>query len=69
MKSEIETQKTEAKVVTLNISQVKPYWRNPRDNEASVPDVMQSISDYGYNQFIVVDPNFVIIAGTRALRH
>lgn len=55
--------KTEGKVVTLPLSKIKPYWRNPRDNEAGVPGVMQSITDYGYNQFIVVDTKNVIIVG------
>jgi hypothetical protein len=58
-----ETQKTEGRVVTMPLAQIKPYWRNPRDNEASVPAVMKSIEDYGYNQFIVVDADHVIIAG------
>ena len=55
--------KTEGKVITMPLSKIKPYWRNPRDNEKGVPGLMQSITDYGYNQFIVVDPSNVIIVG------
>jgi hypothetical protein len=51
------------KVAALKLSEIKPYWRNPRINEDSVELVAKSIEDYGYNQFIVVDPNNVIIAG------
>lgn len=53
----------EAEIVTLNINQIKPYWRNPRVNEQSVEAVAESIRQYGYNQFLVVDKNNVIIVG------
>lgn len=45
------------------LSAIKPYWRNPRDNRQSVDAVAQSIRDYGFNVPIVVDKEFVILAG------
>lgn len=50
-----------AQVIELELSQIKPYWRNPR--KGNVEAVKQSIKDYGYNQFIVVDKENVIIVG------
>jgi ParB-like chromosome segregation protein Spo0J len=47
----------------LRIDEIKPYWRNPRDNHAAVEKVKQSISNYGYNQLIAVDEKNVIIVG------
>ena len=51
------------KVIELSINTVKPYWRNPRDNDAAVEAVKKSIADYGMNQPIVLDAENVIIAG------
>lgn len=45
----------------VKLSELKPYWRNPR--VGNVEQVKQSIRDYGYNQYIVVDQNLVIIVG------
>lgn len=51
------------KIKKLKIGDVKPYWRNPRINDQAVEAVMQSIKDYGYNQYIAVDEKNVIITG------
>jgi ParB-like chromosome segregation protein Spo0J len=51
------------KLKNLKISQLKPYWRNPRKNDDAVEHIMKSIEDYGYNQPIVVDEKNVIIVG------
>lgn len=45
----------------LAISDIKPYWRNPR--RGNVNAVKESIKSYGYNQFIVVDKDYIIIVG------
>ena len=50
-------------IKTLTLAAIKPYWRNPRDNHAAVEKVKKSILDYGYNQFIAVDAENVIIVG------
>jgi ParB-like chromosome segregation protein Spo0J len=51
------------KIKTVNLTQIKPYWRNPRKNDQSVPLVKASIEKYGYNQPIAVDEDGVIVAG------
>jgi hypothetical protein len=48
---------------TLQITDIKPYWRNPRDNKVAVQKVKESISEYGYVKYILVDENNVIVAG------
>lgn len=50
-------------VTNLKINDIKPYWRNPRKNENAVEAVKQSIESFGFNSPIVVDKEYVIIAG------
>jgi ParB-like chromosome segregation protein Spo0J len=50
-------------IITLPVLDIKPYWRNPRENHEAVQKVKQSIAAYGYNQLIGVDKKHVIIAG------
>jgi len=51
------------KVKKINIKEVKPYWRNPRDNTVAVKKVKESIDKFGYNQYISVDKNNIIVTG------
>jgi hypothetical protein len=51
------------KVVQINAAEIKPYWRNPRDNDAAVEAVKASIQRYGFNSPLVVDTKYVILAG------
>lgn len=52
------------KTIDVDISLIKPYWRNPRNiSEKAVKVVAQSIKEYGFNQPIVIDKNNVIIVG------
>jgi hypothetical protein len=50
-------------IQNIPADQIKPYWRNPRKNEAAIPQVKESIEKYGYLQPIVVDSKNVIIVG------
>jgi site-specific DNA-methyltransferase (adenine-specific) len=47
----------------INITEIKPYWRNPRNNEGAIQAVAQSIKDYGFNYPLILDKENVIIAG------
>lgn len=49
--------------VTLKLSDIIPYERNPRKNDVAVDDVAESIRQCGYKARIIVDENNVIIAG------
>lgn len=50
-------------VKTVSIDSIKPYKNNPRDNEAGVDAVANSIKEFGWQQPIVVDKDNVIIVG------
>lgn len=47
----------------VSIKTIKPYWRNPRNNDTGVEAVKKSIEEYGFNSPIIVDKDYVIIAG------
>lgn len=51
------------KVETVSINIIKPYSKNPRNNEKAVEAVIKSITEYGFNVPILLDKNNVIIAG------
>jgi len=44
-------------------SELKPYLKNPRINEAAVDKVARSISEFGFRQPIVIDTDNTIIVG------
>lgn len=48
---------------TKKLSGIKPYANNPRENDAAVPAVIESIKQCGYIAPIIVDENNVILAG------
>lgn len=50
-------------VKNVSISKIKPYENNPRDNEAGVDAVANSIKQFKWQQPIVVDKDNVIIVG------
>jgi ParB-like chromosome segregation protein Spo0J len=51
------------KVEQVPITDIRPYWRNPRINEKAVEVVRLSLERYGFQQPLVVDRNRVIIVG------
>ena len=46
-----------------NLSEIKPYEKNPRINDAAVEAVARSIREFGFRQPIVVDSDGVIVVG------
>lgn len=51
-------------IETISLDKVRPYWRNPRRvTEDAVNQLIASIREYGYQQPIVVDSDYVIIVG------
>lgn len=50
-------------IITLPITEIKPYKNNPRNNLPAVDAVAESIRQNGYRARIIVDENHVIIAG------
>lgn len=56
------------KVEWISINKIIPYARNPRRNDGlPVAKVKASLLEFGWQQPIVVDENFVILAGHRPL--
>ena len=47
----------------VKIADIRPYDRNPRNNDGAVNAVAASIKEFGWQQPIVVDRDGVIIAG------
>tara|TARA_R110002153_G_scaffold189041_1_gene341869 strand:+ start:5221 stop:5820 length:600 start_codon:yes stop_codon:yes gene_type:complete len=62
-KKKIEKKIAELKSKEVSLSRIKPYWRNPRNNDNAVEVVKKSMDEFGYLQPIVVDENNVIIVG------
>ena len=50
-------------VVYQDISQIHPYKNNPRNNEAAIEPVAQSIKRFGFRVPILIDGKGTIIAG------
>ena len=50
-------------VKDTDISEIKPYERNPRNNDEAVEYVANSIKEFGFQQPIVVDKDGIIIVG------
>lgn len=50
-------------IFKIATEKVIPYARNPRKNEEAVSKVAASIKEFGWRQPIVVDKDYVIIAG------
>ena len=55
-------------IIYRDLSELIPYDRNPRNNEAAVGPVAESIRQFGFKCPIIIDGNDVIVAGhTRLL--
>jgi ParB-like chromosome segregation protein Spo0J len=52
----------------LNINKIVPYENNPRDNAKTVQRVIDSIQNFGWQVPIVVDEEFIILAGHTRLK-
>lgn len=50
-------------IVDRDIKSIRPYERNPRMNEASIPKVAASIREFGFKVPIIIDRDGVIVAG------
>ena len=51
------------KIVMKNLTDIKPYERNPRNNSRTVGLVASSITEFGFKNPIIIDKDGVIIAG------
>ena len=51
------------KIQMLQLSSIKPYWRNARKNDNTIEQLKKSIGEFGFNQPLVLDANNTIIVG------
>lgn len=51
------------KIQKVKLSDIFPYYNNPRDNARAVEPVMESLKKFGFIKPIMVDKNMVIICG------
>ena len=55
-------------ITMMEINKVIPYENNPRKNDDAVDEVANSIEKFGFKNPIIVDKNYVIIAGHTRLK-
>ena len=55
-------------IVNMKITDIRPYEKNPRINDAAVEAVARSIKEFGWQQPIVVDKDMVVIVGHTRLK-
>ena len=56
------------KLLIKNVEELIPYENNPRNNDAAVPMVAESIKEFGFKVPIIIDKDNVIIAGHTRLK-
>ena len=47
----------------LKITEIQPYYNNPRNNSRAIKPTAESIRRFGFTKPILVDKNNIIIAG------
>lgn len=50
-------------ILTLNLSEIYPYEKNPRNNDSAVDAVAASIKEFGFKVPIIIDKDNIIVAG------
>lgn len=50
-------------LIEMTIESIKPYENNPRKNDSAVDKVAESIKEFGFKVPIIVDKDYIIIAG------
>ena len=55
-------------IINLKLEEIKPYKKNPRKNDISVPKVKKSIDSFWFNQPILLDTDKIIITGHSRLK-
>lgn len=55
-------------IENLKVEEIIPYENNPRNNDAAVPAVAESIKQFGFKVPIVIDKNKVIVCGHTRLK-
>lgn len=51
------------RVIDVPIEEIRPYEKNPRNNDSAVGKVAESIKEFGFQQPLVIDENGVMVVG------
>ena len=52
----------------INVEDIVPYWRNPRNNDETLPALVKSVEKYGFKVPLILDSKNVIISGHTRFR-
>lgn len=55
-------------IIMMKTGDLRPYEDNPRSNDEAVAYLKKSLSEFGFTQPILIDPDHVIIAGHTRLK-
>ncbi|UKI33660.1 MAG: ParB N-terminal domain-containing protein [Lentisphaeria bacterium] len=55
-------------IINMKLSEIRQYEKNPRFNDGAVEAVAKSIKEFGFQQPIVVDKDFVVVVGHTRLK-
>lgn len=50
-------------IINVKVDDLKEYENNPRNNEKAIVVVEKSIKEYGFKNPIIIDKNYVVVAG------
>ena len=56
------------KISDIAVEKLIPYANNPRDNDKAVDAVAESIKEFGFKNPIIIDKDYVIVAGHTRLK-
>ncbi len=56
------------KISDIAVEKLIPYANNPRDNDKAVDAVVESIKEFGFKNPIIIDKDYVIVAGHTRLK-
>jgi len=59
----VEANKNNIPIELVEIGKLKPFDKNPRENDSAVDQVAESIRKFGFNQPIVCNSDYVICVG------
>lgn len=63
-----ETTLRNMKISDIAVEKLIPYANNPRDNDKAVDAVAESIKEFGFKNPIIIDKDYVIVAGHTRLK-
>ena len=60
--------KVELEILEIPIEKIKPYENNPRINDQTISELVESIKQFGFKRPLTIDENFVVVTGHSRLK-